>query len=55
MRDPERIPVLLAAIEEYWTRNPDLRLGQLIVGVSGRFDPFFLEDEELLKRLEDAL
>ena len=31
MRDPERIPKVLEAIREVWERNPNLRLGQIVV------------------------
>jgi hypothetical protein len=31
MRDPARIRRVLALLEEYWTRYPDLRLGQIIM------------------------
>ena len=30
MRDPSRIPAIIAALQEAWLTNPDLRLGQLI-------------------------
>jgi hypothetical protein len=31
MRDPARIPKVLAALQVAWEKSPDLRLGQLIV------------------------
>ena len=31
MRDPDRIPEILAAIEREWKKTPDLRLGQLLI------------------------
>jgi hypothetical protein len=31
MRDPNRIPRVIALLTEYWTRYPDLRLGQIIM------------------------
>jgi len=56
-RDPKRIPEVLEAIREYWEQNPDLRLGQIIAGIShdrhNTFDPFNLEDDTLLDSLED--
>ena len=59
MRDPKRIPVVLDALARYWTANPDLRLGQIVVNMTiatGREDPFFIDDEnildELLRRLD---
>jgi len=30
MRDPQRIKLILAALEKYWSANPDLRLCQII-------------------------
>ena len=35
MRDPARIPRLLALLSQYWLVHPDLRLGQII----GNFTP----------------
>jgi hypothetical protein len=58
MRDPSRIPALLAAIHNVWKRKPDLRLAQLVViaaSKSGRPiecpELFSLEDEDLLRGL----
>lgn len=62
-RDPDRIPLVLEAIEREWRRNPDLRLTQLIVNLlrmntntpteeEGR-RLFNVEDEVLLRWLED--
>jgi len=50
MRNPDRIDSVLAAIKHAWVLQPDLRLGQLIVNMAGG-DPFYTEDDELLKRL----
>jgi len=58
MRDPKRIKPILKKLEDYWTKNPDLRLGQIIANCvrahDGRLncDPFYLEDDELLDGLE---
>lgn len=52
MRNPDRIPEILRVIGEVWARNPDLRLGQLMVNVAGKTDPFYLEDDVLLERLK---
>lgn len=57
MRDPERIPKMLAELDECWQLNPDLRLGQLLciaadyaaLGAIGIL--FYTEDDELLKGL----
>lgn len=34
MRNPERIPSVLAALQAAWEKTPDMRLGQLIVCLS---------------------
>ena len=58
MRDPKRIKPIMKKFEEYWTKNPDLRLGQIIANCvrayDGRLncDPFYLEDEDLVAGLE---
>lgn len=55
MRDPARIPRILQAIGTVWERDPDLRLGQLIVNTIRPSRPapqvFGFEDTELEKRL----
>lgn len=56
MRDPKRIRQVLARLEWAWERRPDLRLGQIIVNAAGLAqDPFYIEDEELIKRIERDL
>jgi hypothetical protein len=61
MRDPDRIPLILAAIEREWKKTPDLRLGQLLMNEirkkahvateeEGRF-LFDVEDNRLLSIL----
>jgi uncharacterized protein YihD (DUF1040 family) len=35
MRDPKRIDKILKQLEKAWKKAPDLRLGQLLVDVSG--------------------
>ncbi len=55
MRDPKRIKPVLEALETYWNKNPDLRLGQIIVNMTralGRHDPFFVEDDKMLKAIQ---
>lgn len=52
-----RITKVLNALFEYWTRNPDLRLGQIVVNMTPRrFEgaPFFVEDDEMLEAIEKA-
>lgn len=55
MRNPDRIDVIIEALRETWSRVPDWRLGQLIVNLTrslGHQDPFFIEDEEMLKAIQ---
>jgi len=50
MRDPKRIPEVIAALTVYWYEHPDLRLGQIL----GNFEvTYYTEDEILLYRLRD--
>ena len=50
MRDPNRIPIILKAVEEFWKENPDWRLGQLVDNVAA--DPvYYVEDEDFLATL----
>ena len=54
MRDPKRIPAVLAALQAYWTANPELRLGQIMCNASLEAmvrDSYYLEDEELIVSL----
>lgn len=59
MRDPDRIDEMLGLIREIWVSNPDLRLGQLIVGATAPKQPcpevFYIEDSELQKRLIELM
>lgn len=55
MRDPNRIPEILAHLERIWTANPDFRLGQLIVVGTKPNQPcpgvFYIEDDQLVEGL----
>jgi len=55
MRDPRRIQAVLNTLEHYWRRYPDLRLGQIVGNLAQGVDPYYIEDDELLKRLDAAL
>lgn len=55
MRDPKRIPEMLAALGEFWECMPDLRLGQIIVSLNQNQDPFYLEDDKLLEKIREAI
>ena len=56
MRDPERIDAVLSELRAIWKRDPDLRLGQLIVNAVRPSEPcpaiFYVEDEELVAGLQ---
>lgn len=47
-RDAGRIPKTLAALDELWTMNPDLRLGQIVGNAS---ITFYTEDDKALLAL----
>lgn len=55
MRDPKRIPIVLDVLRRRWEQSPDLRLCQLIVNLTRHADPFYVEDEELMRRAADQL
>ena len=55
-RSKERIPKVLAELEELWSLYPDMRLGQLLLGcVSNEHVLFNIEDDELIQRLRNLL
>jgi len=56
MRDPARIDQILDRIRTVWYAHPDWRLGQLLqnIGAFHRYDVFYIEDEDVLKRLQIA-
>ena len=55
VRDPRRIDDVLLAIGEVWAKNPDLRLGQLLINAVRPAEPcpavFSIEDRDLVRRL----
>ena len=51
MRDPSRIPRILAIIERIWAKNPDLRLTQLIGNCFTHGDLYYKEDVDLENKL----
>ena len=55
MRDPKRIRPFLDRLEKVWQKVPDWRFGQLMCNVlnSMEQDPFFPEDEEMIKYFEN--
>jgi hypothetical protein len=53
MRDPERISVILAKLHILWNMNPDMRLGQLISNVIRDPALYYIEDQQLIKIMEE--
>jgi hypothetical protein len=52
MRDPKRIPEIIRALHVYWERYPDLRLGQLVIGLfASDAAAFYSEDDVALAEL----
>lgn len=59
MRDPNRIPIVMASLQKEWEKFPHLRLGQLLLnlarnqqGATDKHVLWTMEDTELLRRLE---
>lgn len=58
MRDIERIDKLLELLKKYWKQDEnyaDLRLGQILSNIAGNRDVFYLEDDEVIKWLEENI
>ena len=55
MRDPKRIRRFCSRLATAWECVPDWRFGQLMVNVfrSMKRDPFFPEDDEMIKNIEN--
>ena len=53
MRDPDRISDVLDRLKEIWLKYPDLRLGQLIGNVLQDPVLYYIEDKELVDRLDN--
>jgi uncharacterized protein YihD (DUF1040 family) len=52
MRDPQRIDRILNLIAVIWRRNPDLRLGQLLLTHAGfEGDIYYYEDDRTEQKL----
>ena len=55
MRDPDRITDFMQRLHDIWQQEcPDWRFGQLICNVFSQldFDPFMLEDDQMLYEIE---
>ena len=59
IRDPDRIDAMLTDLAALWRRDPDMRLGQLVVNLvrpkAPRPEVFYFEDTKLHKRIRKAL
>lgn len=55
MRDPNRIKLILAKLEEVWLKCPDLRFCQLTESITYKYyeNLFNLEDDKFLELLEE--
>jgi uncharacterized protein YihD (DUF1040 family) len=52
MRDAKRIDKILKIIAEVWKKNPDLRLGQLLLDAVNSSYLYYIEDEQLTEELQ---
>ena len=60
MRDPKRIIRITSSLAAYWTKHPDLRLGQLIENIFGckrnlSYCIYNFEDDVVERRFKDLL
>lgn len=48
---------LLGLIENYWSKNPEMRFLQLITNLSEEFasDLFYVDDNRLMRKLKEKL
>ena len=53
MRDLNRIDGILKQIGDIWKRQVDMRLGQLLLNVLQDPALYYVEDEELVRRLQN--
>lgn len=51
MRDINRINPVINSLQGIWVANSDLNLGELIVEITHRDDPFYVEDDHLLTEM----
>lgn len=55
MRDKKRIGRIMKLIETYWNKNPDQRLGQILINLGVAYDSFqhwTVEDDVWEKHLK---
>ena len=55
MRDTNRIDVICDLLKEVWKQYPDWRLGQLIFNLTGKYDCFYVEDDDLEEKLKGVM
>ena len=57
MRDPNRIPIVLDKLKEFWEQYPDWRFGQLFNNLQSIIghDMFYMEDEMLIDFLDSLM
>ena len=48
----EKKKAILDRIYAVWVRNPDMRLGQIISGGLAMGDAYYIEDKDLIKKIE---
>lgn len=59
MRSKARIDPVIEKLREVWKNHPDMRFGQLIMNIApiryinGSVDIWYMEEDELLERLEE--
>ena len=56
MRDPVRIERIMMLLKIHWLKHPDQRFGQMVFNIFHNHsvpEMFYLEDDELLKKLEE--
>jgi len=51
-RDPKRIPRICALLQWYWTRYPNLRLGQIVGNMAQGMPEYYVEDSIVEQALE---
>jgi uncharacterized protein YihD (DUF1040 family) len=54
VRDPKKIPEVLARLQKVWEKFPDLRLGQLLVNAVNSDLLYYKEDKELVDAVEEC-
>lgn len=53
-RNPDRIDNVVSLLQQYWKKNPELRLGQILSNLACCVDLYFVEDDIIMKSLIEA-